>query len=66
MKWAIELSQYDLIYRPKTAIKAQALADFVAEFTASAEKETLVSKNRESPRADKAFSTKPNTSADMW
>ncbi|CAL2226479.1 unnamed protein product [Prunus armeniaca] len=30
MKWAIELSQYDLLYRPKTAIKAQALADFVA------------------------------------
>ncbi|CAL8152762.1 unnamed protein product [Prunus armeniaca] len=25
MKWAIELSQYDLIYRLKTAIKAQAL-----------------------------------------
>ncbi|KAI5313969.1 hypothetical protein L3X38_043145 [Prunus dulcis] len=30
MKWAIELSQYDLLYRSKTAIKAQALADFVA------------------------------------
>ncbi|KAI5328250.1 hypothetical protein L3X38_027647 [Prunus dulcis] len=30
MKWAIELSQYDILYRPKTAIKAQALADFVA------------------------------------
>ncbi|CAL9027380.1 unnamed protein product [Prunus brigantina] len=41
MKWAIELSQYDLIYRPKTAIKAQALADFVAEFTPSAEEEKL-------------------------
>ncbi|CAL8996409.1 unnamed protein product, partial [Prunus brigantina] len=24
MKWAIELRQYDLLYRPKTAIKAQA------------------------------------------
>ncbi|CAL2227391.1 unnamed protein product [Prunus armeniaca] len=36
MKWATKLSQYDLLYRPKTAIKAQALADFVAEFTPSA------------------------------
>ncbi|CAL2230024.1 unnamed protein product [Prunus armeniaca] len=27
MKWAIELSQYDLLYQPKTAINAQALAD---------------------------------------
>ncbi|CAL2254005.1 unnamed protein product [Prunus armeniaca] len=30
MKWAVELSQYDLLYRPKAAIKAHALADFVA------------------------------------
>ncbi|CAL2259683.1 unnamed protein product [Prunus armeniaca] len=42
MKWAIDLSQYDLLYRPKTAIKAQALADFVAEFTPSAEEEKLL------------------------
>ncbi|KAI5354954.1 hypothetical protein L3X38_007849 [Prunus dulcis] len=42
MKWAIELSQYDLLYRPRTAIKAQALAFFVSEFTPSAEKEKLV------------------------
>ncbi|KAI5354381.1 hypothetical protein L3X38_007276 [Prunus dulcis] len=41
IKWAIELSQYDLLYRPKTAIKAQALADFVAEFTPSTEEEKL-------------------------
>ncbi|XP_075650966.1 uncharacterized protein LOC142621563 [Castanea sativa] len=31
--WAIELSQFDIEYHPKTAIKAQALADFIAEFT---------------------------------
>ena len=30
---AIELSQFDIEYHPKTAIKAQALADFIAEFT---------------------------------
>jgi len=32
--WAIELSEFDILYRPRTAIKAQALADFVATFTA--------------------------------
>ncbi|XP_075085080.1 uncharacterized protein LOC142168315 [Nicotiana tabacum] len=31
-KWAIELSEYDIIYQPRTAIKSQVLADFVAEF----------------------------------
>ena len=36
MKWAIELSEFDIRYRPKIAIKGQVLADFVMEF-ASAE-----------------------------
>ncbi|KAI5336693.1 hypothetical protein L3X38_015961 [Prunus dulcis] len=42
MKWAIELSQYDLLYRSKTAIKAQALADFVAELTSYHNKKAIV------------------------
>ena len=33
MKWAIELSEFDIRYTPKTAIKGQVLADFVMEFT---------------------------------
>ena len=33
MKWAIELSEFDIRYRPKTTIKGQILADFVMEFT---------------------------------
>ena len=33
MKWAIELSEFDIRYNPKTAIKGQVLADFVMEFT---------------------------------
>ena len=33
VQWAIELSQIDIEYHPKTAIKAQVLADFIAEFT---------------------------------
>ena len=33
MKWAIELSEFDIRYKPKTAIKGQVLADFIVEFT---------------------------------
>ena len=35
MKWAIELSEFDIIYKPKTAIKGQVLADFVIKFTSA-------------------------------
>ena len=35
MKWAIELSEFDIGYKPKTAIKGQILADFVMEFTSA-------------------------------
>ena len=33
VQWAIELSQFDIEYHPRTVIKVQALADFIAEFT---------------------------------
>uniref|UniRef100_A0A2N9G648 Uncharacterized protein n=1 Tax=Fagus sylvatica TaxID=28930 RepID=A0A2N9G648_FAGSY len=33
IQWAVELSEFDIEYRPRQAIKAQALADFIAEFT---------------------------------
>jgi hypothetical protein len=32
-KWAIERSMYDIIYRPRTTIKAQVLSDVVAKWT---------------------------------
>ena len=32
MKWAIELSEFDIKYKMKTAIKGQVLADFIIEF----------------------------------
>ena len=35
IQWAIELSEFDIKYQPRNAIKAQALADFIAEFTPS-------------------------------
>jgi hypothetical protein len=31
-KWATELSMYDIVYKPRTTIKAQALSDSVAEW----------------------------------
>ncbi|KAL2246200.1 UNVERIFIED_CONTAM: hypothetical protein Sindi_2888200 [Sesamum indicum] len=33
IKWAVELGQYDIDYPPKTAQKAQVLADFVMELS---------------------------------
>ena len=33
VQWAIKLSQFNIEYHPRTAIKAQALVDFIAEFT---------------------------------
>ena len=35
MKWVIELSEFDIRYKPKTAIKGQILVDFVMEFTSA-------------------------------
>ena len=30
--WAIEISEFDIKYRPRTAIKGQAVADFIVKF----------------------------------
>ena len=32
IKWAIELSEFDIRYKPRTAVKGQILADFIMEF----------------------------------
>ena len=31
--WAIELSEFDVQYRPRIAIKGQVVADFIAKYT---------------------------------
>ena len=31
--WAVELSEFDIQYRPRTVVKGQVVADFIAEFT---------------------------------
>ena len=35
IKWAIELSEFDIRYKPNTAVKGQVLVDFIMEFTPS-------------------------------
>ena len=35
IKWAIELSEFNIRYKPRTAIKGQILADFIMEFTSA-------------------------------
>lgn len=37
LKWAMELTTFDIEYRSRPAIKAQALADFIAEGIGSQE-----------------------------
>jgi len=39
LKWAVELSRYDLAFEPRRAIKAQALANFLAEIMTPAKEE---------------------------
>ena len=36
--WAIELSEYDVQYHPRTAVKGQIVTDFIAEYTQSEDK----------------------------
>ena len=33
IQWAVKLSEFDVRYLPRNAIKTQALADFIAAFT---------------------------------
>ena len=40
LQWAVELSEFDLQYEARTAIKSQYLADFIAEFTDTMETPT--------------------------
>ncbi|KAL0416311.1 UNVERIFIED_CONTAM: hypothetical protein Slati_3463000 [Sesamum latifolium] len=40
VKWAVELSEYDISYLSRTSIKAQALADFISELTGMSVEDT--------------------------
>lgn len=39
IQWAIELSEFDVRYKPREVIKAQVLADFIIEFTLASSKQ---------------------------
>ncbi|XP_019241492.1 PREDICTED: uncharacterized protein LOC109221465 [Nicotiana attenuata] len=54
-KWAIELGGYDIEYQPRTAIKSQILADFVADFSSAVV-----------PEVEKEFLSKSGTSSGVW
>ncbi|XP_074368281.1 uncharacterized protein LOC141708514 [Apium graveolens] len=42
LKWAVELGQFDLEYVPRTAIKGQALVNFLLEFDSEVDDKALV------------------------
>ncbi|XP_058208218.1 uncharacterized protein LOC131321231 [Rhododendron vialii] len=45
-QWAVELANFDIHFEPRTTIKAQVLADFIAEFTpGSPDEKALVKPN---------------------
>ena len=52
-KWSIELSEYDITFQPRTALKSQVLVDFIADFapnvTPQADKEILNSQSTPTP-----------------
>ncbi|XP_071920768.1 uncharacterized protein [Coffea arabica] len=54
VRWAVELSEYDLSYQPRTAIKAQALADFIAEGISFGQEQSPAELTRGAAKAEQA------------
>ncbi|KAH7836604.1 hypothetical protein Vadar_003351 [Vaccinium darrowii] len=52
-KWSLELANFDIRYEPRTAIKGQALADFVAELTPKLESDLQKENAAEDADAEK-------------
>ncbi|XP_031273552.1 uncharacterized protein LOC116132011 [Pistacia vera] len=46
LQWTVELSEFDISYQPRTAVKSQALADFTPNTTTQAESELLCMNSR--------------------
>ena len=46
IQWAVELSEFDIRYQARNALKAQALVDFIAEFTPSYDDLSEVENNK--------------------
>ena len=49
LKWAIELSQFDIRYKPRSAIKGQTLVDFLVEFTRGKKSNRELDKDSQKP-----------------
>ncbi len=49
VKWAVELSQFDVDNALRTTIKVQALVDFISEALATQQTETLVMQSASIP-----------------
>ncbi|XP_074324047.1 uncharacterized protein LOC141660970 [Apium graveolens] len=41
LKWTVELSQFDVEYKPRGALKGQALADFILEFPPQSDEDSM-------------------------
>ena len=46
IQWVVKLSEFDIRYQSKHAIKAQAQADFIAEFTLSYDDSEVVEEKK--------------------
>ena len=55
-KWGAHLGAYDVWYKPRTAIKAQVLADFIAEFTP--ESSNMLTKEEHAKDAERNLGSK--------
>lgn len=67
MKWAIELGEHDITFKSRTAIKAQALADFICEMPA--DKSTLENKSEDGadgPTSDVDSGEVPPSMWTLW
>ena len=49
LKWTIELSQFDIEFMPRPAIKGQVLADFITEFTTPVAKRLVEKRPEDAP-----------------
>lgn len=58
VKWAIELSEFDLHFEPCHTVKSQALADFLVEWTPSAEPDPTLGSS--APEVERSPSREPH------
>lgn len=66
-QWAVKLANFDIRFEPRTAIKAQVLADFIAEFTTgNRDEEALIRPTYDMLEQSEARKTWLLFSGDVW